>query len=184
MTMDSFNPYALPQSSLHNAPVASETMWRDGKVLVLRTGSKFPDRCIKCNHPAVAPRRRYKLSWHSPGWYLLILFNILIYAIVGAAVSKRTVVQIGLCQNHQRRVLIGRIIGWGGFALLGLLLALAAILESSVLLGICGLLFLPWALAAIIVNRLVTPVRIGEDFTKLKGCGEDFLDSLSPHIGT
>lgn len=182
--MDSINPYALPQSSLRHQPAASESMWRDGKVLVLRTGSQFPDRCIKCNHPTVAPTRRYKLAWHPPSWYLLILLNILIYAIVGAAVSKRTVVHVGLCKDHQRRVLIGRIIGWGGLGIMGLLLALAAILESAVPVGICGLLFLPWALAAIIVNRLVTPVRIDKDFTKLKGCGEDFLDSLPVHTGT
>lgn len=176
--MTTTNRYAPPKAVLEDRLDADGSLWRDGKILVLRKGSDFPDRCIKCNQPSVMPRRRYKLSWHPWGWYVLLPLNILFYAIVAAIVSNRTEVRIGLCANHQRRVLWGRIVGWGGFAAMLALGLTAAALESPTP-GIVALaLLLPWAIAAIVVNRQVLPARIDGQFTRLKGCGPAFLASL------
>src|SRR5579862_9753371 len=111
------NRYAPPKAVLEDRVDTEAQMWREGKVLVLRKDSAFPHRCIKCNEPSVAPSRRYKLSWHSPWLYVLILLAVLLYAIVATIVRKTAVVDIRLCERHQQRVLWGRIVGWGGLAL-------------------------------------------------------------------
>jgi hypothetical protein len=173
------NPYAPPQSKLSDTAHDNQSMWRDGAQLVLLQGSAFPDRCIKCNDPVAPPVRRYKLYWHSAWLYLLILVNILIYLIVALAIRKRAEVEVGLCERHQRRVLTGRIIGWGGFAALLAATGLAIAFHWDWLLGLSALLVLPWALATLLTLRMVYPTRIDKELVRLKGCGEEFLASLA-----
>ncbi len=114
--MTTTNRYAPPKAELRDHDGVETEMWREGKVLAMRRGGLFPNRCIKCNAPAVAPGRRQKLTWHPPAWYLLILLAVLLYAIVAMIVRKTATIEIGLCERHQKRVLWGRIVGWGGFA--------------------------------------------------------------------
>jgi hypothetical protein len=103
------NRYAQPEAVLEDRTGNDAEMWREGKVLVMRKGGDLPHRCIECNEPSAAPLRRYKLSWHSPWLYLLLLLALLLYAIVAAIVRKTAVVHVGLCELHQRRVVWGRI---------------------------------------------------------------------------
>lgn len=176
--MTTMNRYAPPKALVGDDVAAEAEMWREGKVLVLRRGGSFPHRCIKCNEPSVAPTRRYKLSWHSPWLYLLILLALILYAIVAAIVRKTAVVDVGLCARHQKRVLWGRIIGWGGLAL-EIALVWAGLGADMPILAIVALaLALPWIIATMVVNRLVLPVRIDERYVRLKGCGPAFLGSL------
>lgn len=172
------NPYAPPKAKLSDVPGGNQSMWRDGKNLVLLPDSDFPDRCVKCNDPATPPSRRYKLYWHSAWWYLLILVNILIYLVAALVVRKRAEVEVGLCERHQRRVLTGRSIGWGGFAALLGATVLAVAFQWDWLLGLSALLLLPWALATLLTLRIVYPARIDKELVRLKGCGEEFLASL------
>jgi hypothetical protein len=176
--MTTTNRYAPPKAAVEDGDGDGSAMWRDGKVLVLRKDARFPDRCIKCNAPSVAPKRRYRLSWHSSGLYLLLLLALLLYVIVAAIVRKTAVVHVGLCERHQKRVLWGRIIGWGGLAL-EVLLVWAA---TSTPYDICGIvafvLVIPWLIASVWVNRLVLPERIDDKYVRLKGCGHEFLRSL------
>ena len=46
-------------------------IWREGDALVFRPDAEFPDWCIKTNAPAFGQRRRVKLSWVGPGFYLI-----------------------------------------------------------------------------------------------------------------
>ena len=172
------NRYAPPKAALEDRADADAQMWREGKVLVMRKGGDFPHRCIKCNEPSTAPRRRCKLSWHSPWLYVLILLALLLYAIVAAIVRKTAVVHIGLCERHQRRVLWGRIVGWGGLALEIALVWAGLGLDMPQLPMIALALLLPWIIAAMVISRLVLPVRIDEHYVRLKGCGPAFLRSL------
>jgi hypothetical protein len=175
--MTTTNRYAPPKAVLEDKAGESE-MWREGKVLVMRKGGDFPDRCIKCNAPSVAPKRRVSLSWHSPWLYLLILIQILLYAIVALIVRKTAKVHVGLCERHQRRVLWGRVIGWGGLAI-EVVLAFTAASTGNSDLGIAAvLLALPWLIGFIVVSRLLLPKRIDDKYVRLKGCGPDFLRSL------
>jgi hypothetical protein len=175
------NPYAAPKSRLTAAHEGQ--FWRDGKVLVFQRDAEFPDRCVKCNAGAVPPKKRCKLYWHHPGWYLLVLLNIIIYAVVGAIVGKRAAAEVGLCERHQRRVLIGRILGWGGFAAIVAAVGLGLALDIDGLWAIGLLVFLPWALATILVARLIYATRIDKELIRIKGCGRDFLDSLPEYHG-
>ena len=176
--MTTTNRYAPPKAVLEDRSGAEAEMWREGKVLVLRQGSPFPHRCISCNEPAVAPGRRQKLAWHPPAWYLLVLLAVLLYAIVAIIVRKKAVVEVGLCERHQKRVLFGRIVGWGGFVVL-LGLGFGAAAQPSSDLGLVAMLFaLPWVLATITFNRLLVPQRIDDRFVRVKGCGPAFLNSL------
>src|SRR4051812_44962371 len=86
--MPEFNPYAAPKtplapSSRKQMPV-EEGLWADGKVLVMTKSAELPDLCIKCGAPAEGYRLKRNLMWHPPAWYLLILFNLIIYAIVAS----------------------------------------------------------------------------------------------------
>ena len=172
------NRYAPPKAVLDDRTGADAQMWREGKVLVMRKDGEFPHRCIKCNEPSIAPLRRYKLSWHSPWLYLLLLLALLLYAIVAAIVRKTAVVRVGLCERHQRRVLWGRIVGWGGLALEIALVWAGMALDVPQLPLIALALALPWIIAAMVINRLVLPVRIDDQYVRLKGCGPAFLRTL------
>jgi hypothetical protein len=171
------NRFAPPKAVVEDRE-AGEEMWREGKLLVLRKDGRFPDRCIKCNAPSVAPKRRCRLTWHSPWLYVLLFLAILLYAIVAAIVQKRAVVYVGLCERHQKRVLWGRLIGWGGLALEVLLVGASISTNNPVYSVVALFLLLPWLIASIVVNRLVLAQRIDERTIHLKGCGPEFLRSL------
>ena len=79
--MSDFNPYAPPQAEIvdRNLILGEKgDLWRDGKLLLIRKGAELPDRCLKCNEPAEGYRLKRTLSWHPPGWYLLVLLNLII----------------------------------------------------------------------------------------------------------
>ena len=175
--MTTTNRYAPPKAVVEDRG-GEAAMWREGKVLVLRQGGSFPNRCIKCNGPSVEPKRRYRLSWHSPWLYVLVPLAILLYAIVAAIVRKTAVVHVGLCERHQKRVLWGRLVGWGGLVVEVLLVWAAATTPDSPFGLVALALALPWLIATIVLNRLVLPQRIDATFVRLKGCGPEFLASL------
>ena len=49
------NPYAPPEASRIAGDPSSERggFWSDGKSLVLHREARLPDRCLRCNEPAV-----------------------------------------------------------------------------------------------------------------------------------
>ena len=171
------NRYAPPRAAVEDRDAAGQ-MWREGKLLVLSKDAHFPDRCIKCNAPSVAPMRRCPVTWHSPWWYLLLFLAVLLYAIVAMIVQKRAVFFVGLCARHQKRVLWGRVIGWGGLAVELLLVGAALVAIDSDYALVALALLAPWLIATIVVNRLVLAQRIDDRYVRLKGCGPEFLRSL------
>jgi len=76
---------------------------RLGDLVVVPIGSDLPARCILCNAPAKTPIKKSNLQWHSPWLYLLLLFNLLVYAIVAMMVRKTMKVSPGLCEEHTAR---------------------------------------------------------------------------------
>ena len=71
-----FNPYAPPKANVEEVPQGA--VWRDGDTLLLRPGTIWPTRCVKCNLPAVQPVKARWVSWHSPWLYFLLLLNLII----------------------------------------------------------------------------------------------------------
>jgi hypothetical protein len=71
-------------------------IWRQGRRLVTRSETPFPDRCVKCNAPANGFRLKRVLYWSHPAYLLLLLCNLLILLIVYLIVRKKAVLHIGL----------------------------------------------------------------------------------------
>jgi hypothetical protein len=185
--MDDRNPYAPSRASLEADNSTrpghrlSESVWREGKVLIMVPDSTLPDRCVKCNQPADEPTKARKVYWHHPAVYLLVLINVLLYAIVGVIVRRRAVVAPGLCAEHKKRRRMAILLGWVGF-ITGIALLTWGFRDSTVGGGqflVTGiLLVLLSILASIILARIVYAQKIDRSYVRLKGCGPEFLDTL------
>ncbi|MBD2460864.1 hypothetical protein H6G89_07385 [Oscillatoria sp. FACHB-1407] len=158
-----------------------EGLWRSGNLLVMRRGAEVPDRCIKTNQPANGKRLRAVLYWHPPLIYLLILLNLLIYALVAVIIRKKAIVYLGITEEilRQRSRLILRcwIIGIAGIVLF--IAAFSAPVESASALGVLSLVLmfggLLWGMFG---ARLVGVERIDEEYIWIRGVSKDYLDLL------
>ncbi len=100
MSGDEVNPYAAHRAALEAPPDQGQDLWRDGnEILVCRRDAIFPGRCIKCNEAADPPPVRYKLTWHHPGWYVLVFVYLLIYLVVALLVRKRAQIYVGFVRH-------------------------------------------------------------------------------------
>ena len=181
--MSEHNPYAPSKASLGGGPSSGTgrvTAWRDRRMMVMIPDAAIPGRCVKCNEPADEPTKERTLYWYSPWLYLLLLVNILIFAVVALIMRKKAVVAAGLCSDHKKRrrnVLTGAWIG----VLAGVLLLYAGVTNPSAggwaaLAGV--LLMLGSIIFGMAMGRIVYPVRIDKDYVRVKGCGEPFLETL------
>jgi hypothetical protein len=187
--MDDRNPYAPSPASrdIVEQPSSAGTdiaAWRDGDVLITLVGAQLPQRCVKCNGPADHPTRTRKIYWHHPGVYMLVVINVVIYAIVAAIVRRRAFVRAGLCVEHKKRGRITLLLVWSG-ALGGIVLMVFGMASSW---GIWGalpglLLILGSIFAALLFARIVYAKKIDKSHVYLRGCGNAFLDSLPPFPG-
>jgi hypothetical protein len=184
--MEDRNPYAPSRASLNAGVTPSEiahsgvTVWRNENVLVMLPDSHLPPRCVKCNAPAEEPTKIRKVYWHHPAVYLLILLNLIIYAIVAAIVRKRALVAPGLCADHKRRRRVGLTVGWLGVIFAMAIMTIGAGYDRGSFLGLGVLLMLGSTIAGIYLSRIVVAERIGKDYVWLKGCGAEYLDSMPP----
>jgi hypothetical protein len=185
---NSYSPYAPPKSSLIEPVEDSAGMWRQGNIVVMRHDANFPARCIKCNAASVAPERKTGVYWHPWGYYLIALISLPLYAIVAFIVRKRATVYVNLCPRHQRRLIIGRSLGWAGLAYLALVLPLIFVVFQDALnnnqdlkniIIICSVAFsLVWMIGTLVLTSRVQAKRIAPDYIYLKQCHKDFLNSL------
>lgn len=168
------NPYAPPQSV---SEASSSACYRDGKLLVVPTGQALPERCIKCNAPAILDKPR-TFSWHSPGWYVLLFVAILVYIIAAVIVRKKVKLAVGLCAAHRqrRRTFLLTALGLLVFGCLSIFVAIQFEFE------LLGWLAVPVLLVALIValyaSSTLSPARIEDAEARFRGCGEVFLNSL------
>ena len=80
-----FNPYAAPKTEVSRIGplgVGKDFVWREGNLLVVRHMANPPRLCIKCNGEAEGPPYVKKLTWHPPGWYILVVLSLWLYLIV------------------------------------------------------------------------------------------------------
>jgi hypothetical protein len=174
------NPYAPSAASLAGAEVRTGArLWRLEKVLIMaRDDGDLPNRCVKCNEAAEEPTRTRTLYWHHPGFYVVLLINIIAYVIVALIARKKAKVSPGLCARHKQKRRLGLSIGWGGFILgsIGMTLAFGSDQPDLGML----LLFATFGciIAGIIMSRIVYANRIDDRYVRIKGCGEPFLAEL------
>jgi hypothetical protein len=177
-----FNPYQAPKVVPVRGPwldSGGQGIWRDGNLLIMEKTATLPDLCVKCAADARGYRLKRDLSWHPSLYYLLIIVcNILVYAIVALIVRKTARIYVGLCDHHRRRRLRGILIGW--FAALG---GIAAIVAGSAyldsgwgpLIGVGAGLILFGLVAGLLFGQVITAKKIDDRFVWMKGCGLEFL---------
>lgn len=184
---DSLNPYAPPTARLVLETDAD--CWRDGKQVVLRRGADFPHRCVRCNAPGMPGPRAQRFYWHSPWLYLLVIINILVYAVVALLARRSVKLYPVLCDAHRRErrvaalVVIALVLG--GIGLLGVAIDLDAKgspLQPVALGAVPLVMLLAIALAAWKL-RTLTAVRIDTLEVRVRGVGRPFLDSLPDYPG-
>ena len=185
--MAEINPYQSPQEPespmmATMAEPASGGVWRQGKLLVMHKRAALPDRCVKSNLPADGRRLKRSLYWHSPWVYVTILAGVLVYAVLALILRKRAVIQIGLSEKWARKRRRSIAIAWG--------LVLGSVAMFVIGAGIdnddfCALLillsiitFFGGAIYGLLAARVVTPVRIDDEYVWLKGVHPDFLAAL------
>jgi hypothetical protein len=174
--MEERNPYAPPKAFVGEKTHTNCT--RDGKSVVIPKGGDLPQRCIICNADAETPVKKKKLYWHTPWLYLLILFNILIYAIVATIARKSIKVSPGLCAEHTsiRRRRVGGLLAVGAVGIV----AGAIMWNYEIVPG--AIVAFGLALIALIVagfaSRKVYAQKITSEYARIGGCKEPFLASL------
>src|SRR5262245_43504290 len=79
----------------------TRSIHRDGKILVVPSGSTLPPFCVKCGAPATGKPLRKTFRWHESWLYVLILAGLLIYAIVATVVQKKMLLEVPFCDEHR-----------------------------------------------------------------------------------
>lgn len=190
------NPYAAPQSDLAPPPLpvpaAADVrpgVWRHEGLLIVQQGAELPGRCVACNRPT-ANRWHKTFYWAPPVLRVLILLNLIVYAIVMLAVRKKAEMAVPLCEEHdeKRRATVRNswlLVLGGSVLIVASFLALGA--DSG---GAFGLLFcigLITLIAAAVVSSNASPLqpkKIDGYYSFMKKAGQDFLYSLpSPPMG-
>jgi hypothetical protein len=185
------NPYAPPKSESFNRDRYlddPDPAWRHGNTLVVRKGAELPDRCIKCNAPAGGCRFSRNLTWHSSGWYLLILISLFIYLIAYFVIRWRGKVTVGLCERHRMKRKRAIIWGWlSALAGIGLFIAVGIFSGDStptpsplIPIGIFGglILLLAGLIGGMIGSQVLVPIRIDKNFIWLKKVSPAYLAEL------
>jgi hypothetical protein len=174
--MADYNIYAAPKAQVGDNNGSKCT--RLGDLVVVPVGSDLPARCIMCNAPAKTPIKKSNLQWHTPWLYLLLLFNLLVYAIVAMIVRKTMKLSPGLCQEHATRR-SKRVYGLLG----GAVLAFAAgvtfmhfdVPPGGVLAFTASAILL---VVASFASRKVYAKFIDTNVAHVAGCKEPFLRAL------
>src|SRR5687767_10308802 len=101
--VETFNPYQAPKTADFLATDPGQIVY-DGKTLMIPKQFTFPAGCLKTGAVTdLTPPQRRKLSWYPPLVGILIIINILIFAIVAACVSKKGVIHFQLTNTVARK---------------------------------------------------------------------------------
>ena len=137
--------------------------------------------CVKCGEPATTPWRK-KFYWHTPALALLILLNVLIYAIVAVIVRKQMELNVPLCETHHANRKRYKLIGT-----LMLVLCVPAGLAlgtyvSEAMGWITGSLMFLVSIVFFVMSGLgFGPKKIDEAGGIFRGACAKFLDQLPEH---
>lgn len=151
---------------------------RRGKDLLVPRGSSLPPTCIKCSAAATTPWRK-KFYWHPPWVFILVLLNLLIYAVVAIIIRKKMELNVPLCDRHHADRKRNRLLG---------ILMIAGCVPAGLLFGVYGSGALGWVtglamfVASVVFFVLASmgfrPTRIDDAGGVFRGACEDFLSLL------
>jgi hypothetical protein len=179
---DAHDPYAAPTARLVEAVshLADARRLRiEGKCLVAPREVELPPICVVSAAPVAGAqnRKRKKLYWHSPWLYLLVLVNLILYAIVAGLARRtarvgyslapavrrerlrRTWIAVGVFFGGVALIIIGASHGWFGTVGIGALTCLA------------GAVLTRWA-------RVLWAERIEPDRVYLRGISPEAMRAM------
>jgi hypothetical protein len=190
----SANPYAAPSTGYFPPPkpeYSGGVFRMYGNKLVMHRQAILPPRCIKTGEPAETAVRK-TLYWHHPAVFLLVIPGILIYAIVALILRKSMTFAFPLTYRARRKLRMRLAIG-----VVSLLLAFTSLFVGIALsdsnrggdgsFAAAGVfLFLGLLVTSIVfffLARVVTPTRITDHYTVVKGVSPAYLAGLPdwPH---
>src|SRR4051794_36566346 len=89
---------------------------------------EMPQVCMRCGEPATTVTAR-TFSWY-PSWVMILFFcGLLPYILVAWLTTKRMLVRLPLCDQHENHWRWRSQVTWGGLALL-VLLGVAAVVAG------------------------------------------------------
>jgi hypothetical protein len=146
----------------------------------------IPDLCMKCG--TLAEQRKDKtFNWYPPWVYVLILVNLVAFAIVAVVLTKKRRVPVPLCTAHRNHWLWRQLVLVGGFVGLAGLIVLFVILASDnakprrgddytglICVGSVAALIV-WLLAAVVLQATaIRPTEITDYSITLTNVSEEF----------
>lgn len=180
---ESYNPYAPPKNADSLAPSKDEILY-DGETLMIPKKFTFPPVCLKTGAVTdLTPPQRRKLAWYPPLLAILLIVNILIFAIVAAIVSKKGEIHYQLSRTiaAKRRnalvrnwVLVGAGIGCGALALTN---PNPALILTAVVLILSGLIL------SLVASRFLWAKRIDKTHIWLGGVPDHVARALAASHG-
>ncbi len=159
-------------------------LFRDGGVVVVRSGTELPERCVLCGAPGSGKSLVLKFSWDRS-------FQVVRHPST-LELRRWGMVRAFLCSKHRRLWMLGRVLGIGGVSASGVVIlvgiVLAVISDSSDVprwtgMGI-GFMLVGFALMILFMfvftlqTRTMSCTRIEGGYLYLKGAGERFLSEL------
>ena len=176
VTMSADNPYATPEADLAEPSVTGDEIYSDGRYVVAREVTAWPNRCYECNEPA-SRHAETKASYVNPWWYLTILINIVIAIIIVMIVRKNYRLLLPMCEKHHLRARrIGQAKVLVAVAFMGFLVA-AIVIQNLITVLITVMLFLGLMMLAV-VSRTVYVAKRKEDWLYYSGAGKPFVRAL------
>lgn len=161
-----------------NPNMSSGLFWREGMTLVVTNGVLLPLRCVKCNCTETVSLKSKKFTWY-PRWTLvLIVFNILVFAIVALVLQKKVTISYGLCAKHRRQhwmaitIAISAVLASIGLWILAAHMSSPGFGWAGALLFVADLFYLVIAVPVLRVQA----IRDGKAW--LKGACADYLTTL------
>jgi hypothetical protein len=165
-------PYATPAGTATNGGV-----WRAGRKLVVPNPGMLPARCVKCNEPVPEGPRKMTFYYHHPALFLLILVNIMVFAIVALVSRKKGIVYVAICQKHRQNLRVGT---WSAAVMIlgGIALVIAGAVNGQGTISALGALVVVAGIILVFLYRIVWAAKIDATTVWLKGAGPAFLAEI------
>ena len=174
------SPVAAAAPAVPAMPAAA---YRQGNRLVVPKGAALPSYCVKCGQAVSGEPFQKTFFWHNPWLFLLVLVNLLVYAIVAMIIRKRFDLAVPLCPEHRQRrrtlIIAAWVLGLGfipGGILVG---SLISDTNTAVALGfLTSFLLLIAAFVAGGMSAVLRPREITDFSATFSGACEQFLALL------